>query len=154
MKKKRQNNTAIRNKRASFDYALSDAIIAGLVLNGRETKALRLGRGQLVGSYVTVVGDELWLINSQIHGSGSIPIGEDEVSRNRKLLVKRKEIASLIAAKQQGLTIVPTEILTKGRYIKIRIALGKGKKAYDKRQSLKKRDDNRNTQRELSRNAR
>ncbi|HMT56308.1 MAG TPA: SsrA-binding protein SmpB [Candidatus Saccharibacteria bacterium] len=142
---------AIRNKRARFDYALDDTLTVGIALDGRETKALRLGHGQLQGAYVTLKNNELWLINASIHGSTGIPIEDTAVTRDRKLLAKRREIEALLQAKQQGKTIVPLDILTRGRFIKVRIALGTGKRAYDKRQSLKRRDDQRNVARELSR---
>lgn len=151
MKKKRNTTGLIKNRRATFDYELGDRFVVGIVLNGRETKSLRLGHGQLQGAYVTVKDSELWLVNAAIHGTKSIPIEDTEVTRNRKLLAKKREIEQIIAAKQQGKTIVPIEILTKGRYIKLRIALGKGKKLYDKRQVIKKRDDNRGLKRELKR---
>lgn len=137
----------IRNKRAHFDYELGDSYVVGIALNGRETKSLRLGHGQLQGAYVTVKdspkGGELWLINAQIHGTNGIPISESENTQARRLLAKRKEIDQIISAKKQGNTIIPTEILTRGRFIKVRIALGKGKREYDKRQTLKKRDQDR-----------
>ena len=71
-------NKVIRNKRASYDYALSDSYILGIVLNGRETKALRLGHGQLQGAYVTVKDGELWLINAQMHGTNGIRISDTD----------------------------------------------------------------------------
>jgi SsrA-binding protein len=92
---------------------------------------------------VTVKNNELYLINATIAGSSGINISETDQTRARKLLAKHREIDALMAAKQQGRTIVPLEILTRGRYIKIRIAVGKGKKNYDKRQTLKARDDKR-----------
>jgi SsrA-binding protein len=130
----------ITNRRARHDYALGDFYVVGLQLLGTETKSLRLGHGQLQGAYVTIKNNELWLLNATIHGTNGIPITESDQTRSRKLLAKRKEIDALIAAKQQGQTIVPTELLTGGRYIKLRIAVGRGKKQYDKRQTLKKRD--------------
>lgn len=148
---KQPEQKAIRNKRARFDYELGDSYVVGIVLNGRETKSLRLGHGQLQGAYVTVKDNELWLINASIHGTKGIPITDTDVTLTRKLLAKRKEIDQIIAAKQQGKTIVPTEILTQGRFIKVRIALGKGKREYDKRQTLKRRDDTRNIAREMTR---
>jgi SsrA-binding protein len=117
-----------------------------LELTGAETKSLRMGHGQLRGAYVTVKNDELYLINATISGTSGIPIGESDTTRARRLLAKRREIKALIAAKQQGKTIVPLEILTGGRYVKLRISVGKGKKHYDKRQTLKARDDTRRTQ--------
>jgi SsrA-binding protein len=151
-KKKSQDPKTIRNRRATFDYELEDSFVVGMVLNGRETKSLRLGHGQLQGAYVTVKGDELFLINASIHGTKGIPIEDSDVTKARKLLAKRKEIDEMIAAKQQGRTIVPTAILTQGRFIKLRVSLGKGKREYDKRQTMKKRDDTRNAQREIRKN--
>jgi SsrA-binding protein len=148
-KKKSPSDGKIRNKRARFDYELGDDYLVGIELNGREAKSLRLGHGQLQGAYVTVKGDELFLINASIHGTKGIPIEDQEVTRARKLLAKRKEIDEIIGAKQQGRTIIPVDILTKGRYVKVRIAIGKGKKHQDKRQTLKERDDSRNAQREI-----
>lgn len=149
MAKKKPQDGKIRNKRARFDYELGNDYLVGIVLNGREAKSLRLGHGQLQGAYVTVKGDELFLINASIHGTKGIPIEDQEVTQARKILAKRKEINEIIAAKQQGRTIVPVDILTKGRYIKLRIAVGIGKKHQDKRQTMKERDDKRNAQREV-----
>jgi len=144
MRKKSHNQTKqIVNRRARHDYELGDSLVVGLSLTGAETKALRMGHGQLRGAYVTVKDNELLLINATISPSSGIPIAESDQTRARKLLAKRREINALIEAKQQGRTIVPLEMLTHGRYIKLRIALGKGKKQYDKRQTLKKRDEQR-----------
>jgi SsrA-binding protein len=145
-KKKPDQTKRISNRRARHDYELGDSLVVGLELSGAETKALRMGHGQLRGAYVTVKQDELFLINATISGTSGIPIGESDQTRARKLLAKRREIKTLIDAKQQGKTIVPLEILTGGRYIKLRISVGKGKKRYDKRQTLKARDDARRTQ--------
>ncbi|HJP96043.1 MAG TPA: SsrA-binding protein SmpB [Candidatus Saccharimonadales bacterium] len=140
MKKKTPQTKQIVNRRARHDYELGDSLVVGVQLSGAETKALRMGHGQLRGSYVTVKDGELWLFNAGIHGSAGIPIDEQTVTRNRKLLAKKREIDAIIEAKQQGKTVVPLEILTQGRYIKVRIAVGRGKKQYDKRETLKKRD--------------
>jgi SsrA-binding protein len=115
----------------------------GLQLTGAETKALRLGHGSLRGAYVTVKDNELWLINAQIMGARGIQISEDTQTRTRKLLAKKSEIERLIQAKNEGRTIVPLELLTGGRYIKLRISAGKGKKSYDKRETIKRRQQER-----------
>ncbi len=148
-KKKKSPTSSIQNRRARFDYALDDSYLCGVVLNGRETKALRLGHGQLKGAFVNIKDGELWLNNMTITGRNGLPIETDEQTRPRKLLAKQREIDQLIAAKQQGNSIVPTEVLTKTRFIKVRIAVGKGKKKYDKRASLKKQDDARMVARDL-----
>ena len=147
---KKPQEKAIRNKRARFDYNLDDGFLVGIELNGCEAKSLRMGHGQLQGAYVTVKDNELFLINASIHGTKGIPIEDLEVTRNRKLLAKRKEIDQIMLAKKQGRTVVPLDILTKGRYIKLRIALGVGKKNYDKRQTLKKRDTDRDISRSFA----
>ena len=147
MRKKSQAPGTITNRRARFDYELGDSLVVGLQLSGAETKALRMGHGQLRGAYVNVLGDELWLVGAQITSSSGVPIDEDTQIRSRKILAKRKEIDNLIAARQAGNTIVPLELLTRGRYIKLRIAVGRGKKRYDKRETLKRRQQEREVKR-------
>ncbi|CAN5176534.1 SsrA-binding protein SmpB [soil metagenome] len=144
VKKKPNAPKQISNRRARFDYELGDSLVVGVALTGAETKALRMGHGQLRGAYVTLKQDELFLINATISGTNGVPIEETEQTRARKLLAKRREINALVDAKQQGKTIVPLDLLTGGRFIKLRIAVGRGKKQYDKRQSLKARDEDRN----------
>ena len=145
-KNKPPKTKQISNRRARHDYELGDSLVVGIALSGAETKSLRMGHGQLRGAYVTVKDAELLLINAAISPSSGIPISENDQTRPRKLLAKRREIDKMIEAKQQGQTIVPLEILTGGRFIKVRISVGRGKKLYDKRQTLKKRDENRNIQ--------
>lgn len=137
----------IVNRRARYDYELGDSMVVGLQLTGQETKALRMGHGQLSGAYVTVKDGELWLVGAQITNARGLQISESQQTRSRKLLAKRREIDDLIALKQQGRTIVPLELLTGGRYIKLRISAGRGKKRYDKRETIKRRQQ----EREISR---
>jgi SsrA-binding protein len=148
-KKKANAPKSIQNKRARFDYELGDSLVVGLELTGAEVKSLRLGHGSLRGAYVTVKDDELYLLNGAINGTNGIPIAEQDQTRTRRLLAKRREIDALIEAKRQGRTIVPLELLTGKRFIKLRIAIGKGKKRYDKRQTLKARDESRQISRAL-----
>jgi SsrA-binding protein len=148
MAKKKQNRPqTISNRRARHDYELGDSLVVGLELTGAEVKSLRMGHGHLRGAYVTLKQGELFLINATIAGTNGIPIGESDQTRARKVLAKRREIEALTAAKQQGKTIVPLEILTGSRFIKLRISVGRGKKLYDKRQTLKKRDQDREARR-------
>lgn len=142
-KQKQAGTKAIRNKRASFDYDLGDSIVAGIVLSGAETKALRMGHGHLRGAYVAVINGEIWLTNATITGFRGVRFEDNEQTRSRKLLLKKKEIDKLIEAKRQGKSIVPLELLTNGRYIKVRLSPGTGKKRYDKRQVIKQRDQER-----------
>lgn len=141
----------IINRRARYDYELDDSLVAGLQLTGAETKALRLGYGQLRGAYVTLKNGELWLVNAQVNSHKVAPASTEEETRNRKLLLKRSEIERLMGSKHQGRTIVPLEFLTKGRYIKLRIAAGRGKKQHDKRESLKYRQQQRDINRAMHR---
>jgi len=148
-KKKDSKPKAILNRRASFDYSLGDELVTGIVLSGREARAARDGRVQLKGSFVTIRNDELWLNNAsfslKLNTKGE---GETAVDTSaRKLLASRKQINELAARKQDGMSIVPLKLLTQGRYIKLVIALGKGKKNYDKRQAIKKRDQERDASR-------
>lgn len=149
MKQKKPQTKRISNRRARFDYDLGDGLVVGIALTGGETKSLRRGHGHIRGAYVTVKDGELWLVNATITGDAGIKIPEEQQTRSRKLLAKKREIAELMAAKQQGRTIVPLEILTSGRYVKVRIAAGQGKKKYDKRQNLKKRDEIRQIERAI-----
>lgn len=153
-KKKKPTTGAILNRRARFDYALGDEIIAGLSLTGLEVRAARDGNVQLRGAFVTIKDGELWLNNSsfslRLNERGQ-PNARTVDTAPRKLLVSRKQLDSLSASRQQGMTIVPLKLLTEGRFIKLVIALGKGKKHYDKRETIKRRNQDRETKRELKR---
>ena len=144
-KKKVIKAKAIVNRRASYDYALGDELVTGVALTGREVRAARDGRVQLKGSFVTIRNNELWLNNA----SFSLVLNSRETSdatvdtSPRKLLAKRREIEALAKSKHEGTTIVPLKLLTQGRHIKLVIALGTGKKNYDKRQAIKLRDQQR-----------
>jgi SsrA-binding protein len=153
-KKKKQSvgTKSVINRRARFDYDLGDEIVAGLVLTGPETRAARDGHIQLKGSFITIRNGELWLNNAsfslklnQKGQAGARTIDTEP----RKLLASRKQIDTMAARRKEGLTIVPTKLLTAGRFIKIVIALGKGKKNYDKRETLKRRDQERDANRAM-----
>ena len=150
MKKKQAATKQIVNRRARHDYELGDSLVVGLQLSGAETKSLRMGHGQLRAAYVTVKDGELWLFNATINGTRGVAIEETAQTRNRKLLAKKREINALIEAKQQGKTIVPLELLTGGRFIKLRIAVGRGLKKYDHREVLKKREMERRATEDLA----
>lgn len=147
MAKAKKHQKSISNRRARFDYDIKDSYIAGVQLTGAETRAVRQGQVDLKGAYVTVKNDELWLTNATISGSKLAPISEDDKGRGRKLLMTKKEIKQLIELKNQGMTIVPLEILNATKYIKIKVAAAVGKKLYDKRATLKARDASRHIQR-------
>lgn len=144
-KKKTKPSSAnqVLNRRARFDYELSDDLVVGLELTGMEVRAAREGHVQLRGAFVSIRDDELWLNNAsfslRLNQRGETNARSID-TRPRKLLAKRKQIDELITHKKDGMTIVPTKLLTHGRYIKVVIALGKGKKRYDKRETIKRRD--------------
>lgn len=149
---KKSTQGSVVNRRARFDYALEDEIVAGLSLTGQEVRAARDNHVQLKGAFVSVKNDELWLNNAsfslKLNEKGKLNARTVDTSP-RKLLASRKQIDAFVARKQQGMTIVPTKLLTSGRYIKVVIALGKGKKRYDKRETIKRRDQERDAKRLL-----
>jgi len=139
------------NKRANFDYEILEKYEAGLVLAGHEVKSIKTGHVSLKESFVTIHGSELYLTNAHIppykHAGN---IASYEPTRPRKLLLKRSEIKHLIGrVRTQGLTLVPIRMYTKRRYLKLEFGLGKGKKEYDKREKIKKREDERGIRRIL-----
>jgi SsrA-binding protein len=141
-----------KNRRATFDYEITQLLIAGLVLSGSEVKSLKAGHGSLKGSFIALRENEAFLSNAHItpYTSASNK-AEIEPTRNRKLLLHRKQIDQLIVSKQGGLSVVPTAFLLSGNLIKIEIGIGRGKKRYDKRESIKKRDTDRELSRQLKR---
>lgn len=145
--KKKPSSGAIVNRRASFDYALGDELMVGLVLSGPEVRAARDGHVQLKGAYVSVKDSELWLSGAsfslKLNEKGGLSRTVDTSAR--KLLASKKQIEALEVSRKTGMTIVPLRLLTQGRFIKLVIALGKGKKKYDKRETLKRRQTERET---------
>lgn len=143
---------AIVNRRATFDYALGDELTAGLALTGPEVRAARDGHVQLKGAFVTIRNHELWLNNAsfslKLNQKGQPGASAVDTSP-RKLLASRKQIDALDQQRVAGFTIVPLRLLTQGRFIKLVIAVGKGKKHYDKRETIKRRDQDRDTGRIL-----
>ena len=138
------------NRRARFDYNILDEYKVGIVLTGLEVRAVRDGRASLRGAYVTVKDGELWLTNSSFTIKQNGQEGVVDTSP-RKLLAHQKQISELMAAKENGLTIVPLTMTTNTRYIKLTIATAKGKKNYDKRETIKRRDTEREARRLLKR---
>ncbi len=131
MKKKKTSDSVTVNRRAHYDYQLEDELVVGMSLTVPEVRLIRDHHVQLKGSYVTIRGSELWLYG--------LTLGA-ETAPNIRLLATKKQIEGLKRAKVAGSTIVPVRLLGGGRYIKLVIAVGKGKKKYDKRETIKKRD--------------
>ncbi len=139
----------IKNKRARFDYEISDTYVAGLVLTGTEIKSIRDGKASLTDSYCMVENGEVWVkgmnVSEYFYGS----YNNHAVRRDRKLLLNRKEIEKLQkATSDPGFTIVPLRVFINERgYAKMQRGVGRGKKQYDKRQSIREREDKRNIDR-------
>lgn len=142
----------IQNKKAYFNYEILEKIEAGIELQGFEVKSLKKGQGSLEGSHITVRGGEAFVIGMNIppYQPANTPKDYDPV-RNRRLLLTKKELRDLAGAEgQKGLTIVPLSVYNKGRKLKLEIAIVRGKKKYDKRETIKKRDTEREIRRQVS----
>jgi SsrA-binding protein len=138
------------NKKARHEFKISKTLTAGIVLSGSEVKSLRLKHASLVGSFVKVIGKEVFLINAQINPYSFADTTDYEPKKTRKLLVKKKEIYDLLeVTSQKGWSIVPLKIFLLGKRIKLEIGIGKGKKEYEKRAVLKERTIKRETDRAL-----
>lgn len=131
----------ILNKNAKREYQIADTLVAGVVLSGAEVKTLREGRGSLRDAYAKMIGGELYLVGADLPRYKNFAGKEYDAKRSRKLLVKSKELFKL---KQQldgkALTLVPMRLFFKGRWVKCEIGIGKGKKEWEKREEIKKRD--------------
>lgn len=141
----------IQNKKTYLNYEILEKFTAGIELLGFEVKSLRAKLGSLEGSYTTIRGGEAYLVGSYIppFQPGNTPKDYDP-RRNRKLLLTKKEIAELAGTEnKKGLTIIPILVYNKGRKIKVEIGVARGKKKYDKRETLKKRDAEREIERTL-----
>ena len=141
-----------RNKKASHDYHLLERFEAGLVLQGSEIKSIRAGQISIKQAYVRVDGEQAWLVDAHIAPYEQASRFGHEPTRPRKLLLHKKEIAKLWdEVRRKGTTIVPTQVHLRNGRAKVEIALAKGKQLHDKRQSIAKRDAQRQAERELRR---
>lgn len=141
----------VDNRKAHFDYEILEKFEAGLELRGFEVKSLKKGQGSLEGAYVIVRGGEAFAVNMFVppYQTNNTPADYDP-RRNRRLILGRKEIQALAAAESgKGLTIVPISVYNKGTLVKISIAIARGKKRFDKRESIKKRETERSVRREF-----
>lgn len=147
--------TLTTNKRAWHDYQILEEHEAGIVLTGAEVKAIKQGHANLRGSYISIRQQEVWLIGAHISPYAmAAGRGQMDPARDRKLIMRRKEIDSLQGKEHsQGLTIVPLSVYTKGGLIKVKLGICRGKKAHDKRSSIKKRETDRLIQRALRQKA-
>ncbi|MEO0801135.1 MAG: SsrA-binding protein SmpB [Cyanobacteria bacterium J06642_2] len=143
--------TIADNRKARFEYEILDVFEAGLELMGTEVKSIRAGRVNFKDSFAMIRDGEAWLLNMHIspHDTASRTFNHDP-TRKRKLLLHKQEIRKLIGQlEQKGLTLVPLKLVLSKGWIKIHMGLARGKKLYDKRQSLKTKQVNRDIQREL-----
>lgn len=150
---KLKNDILIRNKRASFDFELIDTYQAGIVLVGTEIKSIRLGKASLVDTFCFFNNGELWVKNMNISEYFYGTYNNHLPRRDRKLLLNKKELLKIRRlTKETGFTIVPTKLFINSKGLaKVEIAVAKGKKAYDKRESLKEKDDKRMMDRAMKR---
>jgi SsrA-binding protein len=145
MKKMTFKEVNIKNRRATFDYAIGDTFTAGIVLTGTEIKSIRMGKASLVDTYCYVNNGEVWVKNMYIAEYFYGTYNNHTERRDRKLLLNKREIDKLDKAnKEPGNTIVPMRMFISQRgYAKLVIGIGRGKKEFDKRQSIKEREDKR-----------
>ena len=142
--------TIVDNRRARHDYHLSDRIEAGLALTGTEVKSLREGQANLQRAYAEIRDGEAWLVGAHIAEYGHGNIQNHDPDRDRKLLLKRREIDSLAGkVRERGLTLIPTRLYFKSGRVKVELAVGRGKEAQDKRRDIAKRDAEREMDRAL-----
>lgn len=136
------------NRKARHEYSILQTIETGIVLTGTEVKALRQGKANLVDSYANVEKGEVWLLSANISAYEQGNINNHEPTRTRKLLLNKSEIRRLIGkVKEKGLTLIPMRLYFKNGKVKVELAIAKGKKVYDKRESIAKRDFQRDQER-------
>jgi len=138
-----------KNKDAYFNYTVEHELDAGIVLSGQEVKSIKAGNVSLKGAHVTIHGNEAFLINAHVTPyKYASNLAGYEPTRSRKLLLKRREISSLIGKyKEQGMAVVPLELKVVRGLVKVRLGIGRGKKKYDKRETIKRREDERRIRR-------
>jgi len=142
--------TITTNRKAFHNYHLQDSVEGGIVLTGTEIKSIRAGRVNLVDAYIKPEGGELWLLNAHIARYEASSYMNHEPLRPRKLLLHRKEIDALTRkVAERGLTLVPTRLYIKDSRAKVEVALARGKKLYDKRETLMRRETDREMAREV-----
>lgn len=142
---KASNNINIKNKRATFDYEILETFIAGIVLSGTEIKSIRLGKAGLSDTFCYINNGEVWVKNMYVAEYSFGSYNNHQIRRDRKLLLTKKEIAKMQKMSQQsGYTIVPLKLFINEKGLaKLSVGIAKGKKEYDKRQSIKEQEDKR-----------
>jgi len=149
-KRKQDTQIAIKNRKAEFLYYLHTSYTAGIVLTGTEIKSIRAGRANITDAYCTFINNELWVHNMHISEYAQGSYNNHQPKRDRKLLLQRKEMRKLMTKlNERGFTIIPTLLwINENGYAKLDICLAKGKKMYDKRETIKERDQRRRSDEE------
>lgn len=147
----KKSNVVIKNKRATFDYEILDRYVAGIQLYGTEIKSIRDGKASLVDTFCTFINDELWVKNMHIATYFFGTYNNHDVRRDRKLLLTKKELLKLSrGTKETGNTMIPIKLFINDKGLaKLEIGLARGKKTYDKRESLKQKEDKRSMDRAM-----
>lgn len=147
----KNSNIVIKNKRATFDYEIMERYVAGVQLFGTEIKSIRDGKASLTDTYCTFINNELWVKNMHIATYFFGTYNNHEVRRDRKLLLTKRELRKLLrGTKETGFTMVPTKLFINEKGLaKIEIGLARGKKTYDKRQTLREKEDKRSIDRAM-----
>lgn len=145
-----ENKVVAKNRKALFEFSLLESMEAGIALKGSEIKSIRAGQVSLQEAYVQIENKEAWLLNAHIATYDAASYSNHDPKRPRRLLLHKKEINALYAAvKQKGVTIIPVKMYLKDGRAKLEIAVAKGKKLFDKRQDIAKKDMQRDIQRSL-----
>lgn len=140
-----QTKDLVSNRRATFNFEILETFEAGIILQGTEIKSLRDNGGSLQESYIKIIGNELWLVQCNIAPYRYGNVHNHEANRDRKLLMHKREINKLrVATQEKGFTLIPLAFYLKEGRVKVKIAIAKGKKTFDKRQTIKDRDEKRN----------
>lgn len=139
-----------KNRRAKFDYEITETLVAGIALSGGEVKSIKQGHISLKGAYVTVSDNELYLLNAHVSPYKFAGEQTQAETRTRKLLVHRKELDRLIGLKKSGQALIPMAVGLQRGLVKVEVGVGRGKKKYDKRETAKKRQAERDIARKLS----
>jgi SsrA-binding protein len=141
-----------KNRRATYDYEITERLVAGLALSGPEVKSVKAGHASLKGSFIALRAGEAYLTNAHVSPySRAAMEHQTEPTRNRKLLLHRKQLDELIRHKQNGLSVVATALLMDHNLVKLEIGIGRGKKRYDKRETIKQRTVERELDRRVKR---
>ncbi len=147
-----ERRVVVSNRKARHEYHILDTFEAGISLKGTEVKSLRKGNANLLDSYAVLKNGEVWLLGLHISPYEQGNINNHEPTRTRKLLLQRKQIRKLVGnVREKGLTLIPLSIYFKGPYAKVELALAQGKKHYDKREAISRRDAERELRQRLKR---